>query len=212
MKATSLLVMMMLLLLVTVAEIISGCGEENRYRVLSFFFEGVPKPGAKYEWKPVAGRPMRPPPPVPTVTPTPTFEVAVVKEEHGRAWLAALTPKLPKDKSGKPDMVRALNEKLISPKPGISPKAKDQAPFSLNVDLVPKGQPAMKVVFSHKYHTQWLGCPNCHPGLFKMKKGADEIKMAQLYAGKSCGVCHGKVAFAIPTGCGRCHASLGGGK
>ena len=200
-----------MLLLASVAGSISGCSQESRYQVLSFFFEGVPKPGEKSESKPVVRHARRPPPPVPTATPTSAAEVVVVKEEHGRDWLAQLLPKLPKDKSGKPDMVRALNEKLISPKPGIDPKAKDQAPFSLDVDLVPKGQPAMKIVFSHKYHTQWLGCPSCHPALFKMKKGADDIKMAQLYSGKSCGICHGKVAFAVTT-CGRCHKAMGGGK
>jgi c(7)-type cytochrome triheme protein len=200
-----------LLLLASIAGSI-GCSEESRYNVLSFFFVGVPKPGQKYEWQPVKRQALRPPPPVPTATPTIVAEVFVPRQEHGRDWLAQLLPKLPKDKSGKPDWVQALNKKLISPKPGTSPKAKDQAPFNLNVDLVPKGMPAMKVVFSHKYHTQWLGCPNCHPALFKMKKGADDIKMAQLYAGKSCGVCHGKVAFAVPTGCARCHKSMGGGK
>ncbi len=211
MKATRLLVMMVLLV-ASVAETLCGCSQDTRYRVLSFFFEGVPKPGEKSEWKPVVGRARRPPPPTPTAVPTPTVEVAVVKEEHGRAWLAALLPKLPKDKSGKPDMVRALNEKLITPRPGIAPNAKDQAPFNLNVELVPKGQPLMKVVFSHKAHTQWLACASCHPSIFQMKKGADPIAMAAMYGGKYCGVCHGKVAFAIPTGCARCHAALGGGK
>jgi len=211
MKATKLLVMMVLLL-AAVAGTLGGCSQETRYSVLSFFFVGVPKPGEKSELKPVVRQARRPPPPVPTVTPTPTVEVFVVKEEHGRDWLAQLIPKLPKDKSGKPDMVRALNEKLIKPRPGISAKAKDQAPFSLNVEMMPKGQPAMKVVFSHKSHTQWLGCPNCHPAIFKMKKGDDPVTMATMYGGKYCGVCHGKVAFAVPTGCARCHAALGGGK
>jgi c(7)-type cytochrome triheme protein len=211
MKASKLLVMMVLPL-AAVAGTLGGCSQETRYSVLSFFFEGVPKPGEKSELKPVVRQARRPPPPVPTVTPTPTVEVFVVKEEHGRDWLAQLLPKLPKDKSGKPDMVRALNEKLIKPRPGISAKAKDQAPFNLNVEMVPKGQPAMKVVFSHKSHTQWLGCPNCHPAIFKMKKGDDPVTMATMYGGKYCGVCHGKVAFAVPTGCARCHAALGGGK
>ncbi len=210
MKSAEVLAISMLLVASIAGAV--GCSQESRYRVLSFLFVGVPKPGEKSEWTPVVRQPLRPPPPVPTATPSPEAEVVVVKQEHGRAWLAALIPKLPKDKSGKPDWERALNEKLINPKPGISPKAKAQAPFNLNVDLVPKGQLAMKVVFSHKAHTQWLGCPNCHPGIFKMKKGADPITMAALYAGKYCGVCHGKVAFAVPTGCGRCHAALGGGK
>ncbi len=210
MKATRILTVM--LLIASVVGLISGCSEESRYQVLSFFFEGVPKPGEKWERKPVVRQARRPPPPVSTPTPKPVEVVIVQKEEHGRDWLAALIPKLPKDKSGKPDMVRALNEKSIAPRAGIKQGAKDQAPFNLNVELVPKGMPAMKVVFAHKAHTQWLGCPNCHPAIFQMKKGGDPIKMADLYAGKYCGRCHGKVAFGIPTGCARCHPGLGGGK
>ena len=211
MKATKLL-MIMPLLIVTVAGIFGGCSEETRYNVLSFFFVGVPKPGEKTEWKPVVHQARREPPPVPTATPTPGVVVIVQKEAHGRDWLTQLLPTLPKDKSGKPDMAAALNQKLIAPRPGIKADAKDQAPFNLNVEMVPKGQPAMKVVFSHKSHTQWLGCANCHTAIFKMKKGDDPVTMAAMYGGKYCGVCHGKVAFAVPTGCARCHLSLGGGK
>ena len=202
----------MILLVASVTGAASGCSEESRYRMLSVIFEGVPKPGKKTEWKPVVRHARRKPPPVPTPTPKPFELVVVEKREQGGAWLAELTPKLPKDKSGQPDLVRALNEKLIAPRPGIARDAKDQAVFDLDVALVPKGQPAMKSVFSHKAHTQWLGCPNCHPGIFQMKKGGDPITMATIYAGKYCGVCHGKVAFGVPTGCARCHPALGGKK
>ncbi len=211
MKAIKLITIMPLLI-ATLAGTFFGCSEETRYNVLSFFFEGVPKPGEKYESKPVVRLARRPAPPKPTAVPTAVAEVEVKKEEHGRDWYAQLLPKLPKDKSGKPDMVAALNQKLIEPKPGIKEDAKDQAPFNMNVEMIPKGQPAMKVVFSHKSHTQWLGCTNCHTAIFKMKKDADPVTMATMYAGKYCGVCHGKVAFAVPTGCARCHLSLGGGK
>jgi len=211
MKATKLL-MMMPLLIATVAGTFLGCSQESRYSVLSFFFEGVPKPGEKSDWQPVVRTARRPPPPEPTPAPTPLAVVIVEKQFHGRDWLTQLLAKLPKDKSGKPDMVAALNQKLIAPKPGIAADAKDQAPFNMNVEMVPKGQPAMKVVFSHKSHTQWLGCANCHTAIFKMKKDADPVTMAPMYAGKYCGACHGKVAFAIPTGCARCHLSMGGAK
>jgi len=203
---------MTVLLVASIAGVVAGCSEENRYNALSFFFEGVPKPGESYEWKPVVGHAMRPPPPVPLATPTPGAEVVVVEEKHGRDWLAELLPTLPKDKSGKPDMSEGLSEKLIAPRPGLTRNAKDQPVLNLNVELVPARQPAMKVVFSHQSHTQWLGCPNCHPVIFKMKGGADPITMAALYGGKYCGVCHGKVAFAIPTSCARCHSAMGGGK
>jgi c(7)-type cytochrome triheme protein len=138
--------------------------------------------------------------------------VIVERPEVPLDWLDQLLPKLPKDASGNPDLARALNEKLIAPQAGIDPGAKAQPVFNMDVALEPKGQPRMKVVFSHKAHTQWLGCPNCHPAIFKMKKGGDQMKMAQLYAGQFCARCHGKVAFAVPTGCARCHRAMGGGK
>jgi len=201
------------MLVAVVALLSNGCSQESRYRILSFFFEGVPKPGEKSaQWQPVIGRPRRPPPPLPTVKPTPAAEVVIERKVHGRDWLAELLPTLPRDKSGKPDMTLALLEKVISPAPGINAKAKNQPPFNLNVNLIPKGQPAMKVVFSHKGHTEWLACANCHPSIFQMKKGADQMTMAALYAGKYCGRCHGRVAFPVPTGCARCHAAMSGGK
>ena len=202
---------MTMLLLASVFASTGGCSEESRYRLLSIFFEDVPKLGEKHQWEPVVRR-VRREPPARTPVPQVIVELPAEKPYHGREWLAELLPKLPKDKSGQPDMVKALNEKLIQPRPGIREDVKDQAPFSMDVVLEPKGMPAMKAVFSHKAHTQWLGCPNCHPGIFKMKKGSDPITMATIFAGKYCGACHGKVAFAVPTGCARCHKGMAGGK
>ncbi|MBI5190387.1 MAG: cytochrome c3 family protein [Nitrospirae bacterium] len=67
-----------------------------------------------------------------------------------------------------------------------------------------------KVVFSHENHTEKKGfkCPDCHPGLFKMKKGGDKLTMADMEAGKNCGACHnGEKAFAVksPDSCPKCH-------
>jgi c(7)-type cytochrome triheme protein len=67
------------------------------------------------------------------------------------------------------------------------------------------------VVFHHRTHTAWLACANCHPVLFKMKAGADDIAMADLYMGNYCGKCYGEVAFPITTGCGHCHKGMRGG-
>lgn len=103
------------------------------------------------------------------------------------------------------DWVRALQEKLITPKPGIEPDAADAVALDLDVELVPKGQPEQTVIFPHHAHTQWLGCANCHPAIFQMERGADPIDMAAIFEGKYCGECHGKVAFAVVTGCPRCH-------
>lgn len=110
--------------------------------------------------------------------------------------------------AGAPDWVKALTDGVIAPRPGLDPKAPDQPVFPITVELEPPGQPVFKAIFPHAAHTAWLGCPNCHPTMFQMKKGATPINMGLIYAGQACGACHGKVAFAVPTGCPRCHPAM----
>jgi c(7)-type cytochrome triheme protein len=66
-----------------------------------------------------------------------------------------------------------------------------------------------KVVFDGKIHAdKGLKCNDCHTKIFKMKKGADVFKMADINAGKFCGVCHdGTKAFKASdaANCGKCH-------
>ncbi len=65
------------------------------------------------------------------------------------------------------------------------------------------------VKFPHKAHTYWLSCKICHPSIFIPKKGANQFTMYDIWDGKYCGRCHGKVAFQ-PKGfnnCQRCHSS-----
>ncbi len=126
--------------------------------------------------------------------------------ERAKTWTEAerLLPATPVG----PDWAKALAEGAIAPRAGIDPKAPDQPLFPLNVELVPAGNPVFKVVFPHAAHTAVLSCASCHPALFQMKAGADPITMAKIMAGEYCGACHGKVAFAVPTGCPRCHAAL----
>ncbi len=72
------------------------------------------------------------------------------------------------------------------------------------------GGSAGKVVFDGKVHAdKGAKCADCHQsGLFKMKKGGDTIKMADINAGKFCGACHnGTKAFKAgdAANCGKCH-------
>jgi c(7)-type cytochrome triheme protein len=67
-----------------------------------------------------------------------------------------------------------------------------------------------KVIFSGDTHgvKQGMKCPDCHPKLFQMKKGA--FKMTKEDHGKDtgCGTCHnGKKAFSQSdeASCGKCH-------
>ena len=64
-----------------------------------------------------------------------------------------------------------------------------------------------KVVFKGDDHAgKGLKCNECHSKIFKMKKGATEMKMADINAGKFCGECHnGKKAFKSAGNCAKCH-------
>jgi c(7)-type cytochrome triheme protein len=80
-------------------------------------------------------------------------------------------------------------------------------PAGKTVEFAPKG--ADKVVFDGKTHAdKGNKCADCHPGLFKMKKGADVFTMKDMEAGKSCGACHnGTKAFGVKDAatCAKCH-------
>jgi len=69
------------------------------------------------------------------------------------------------------------------------------------------GGGAGKVVFDGKTHAdKGLKCADCHPGVFKMKKGADKVTMADINAGKACGTCHKDGGKAFPAkDCAKCH-------
>ena len=181
------------------ALVISGCSQESRYQVLSFFFEGVPKPGEKRQWQQVVHEPRRPPPPKPLPAPTP---VVIVKEKYPFGWLPALLKTMPHDAAGYPDMVAAFKENKINPLPGVEedhvvPKPKKV--IDLDVTLIPEGK--TKCSFSHQIHTTLVTCKSCHPDIFKMKTG-EKLSM------DDCATCHEKVAFPIKGECARCHPAM----
>jgi c(7)-type cytochrome triheme protein len=172
-------------------------------RLLSALFEPDPRSAQDKPAEPVVRQPRRPPYQPPKPPPVVEF-----KEEAPKTDWAALRGRLPKDAAGGVDWVRALDEKLIEPKPGLDAKAEDEPVLDLDVELVPKGAPDFKATYPHKIHTRLLGCANCHTGIFQMEKGADPITMEKIFAGEFCGRCHGKVAFDVATGCPRCHLGM----
>jgi c(7)-type cytochrome triheme protein len=99
--------------------------------------------------------------------------------------------------------VQALHENKISPAADVNGQ---QQPSIFDLDIVMPVQGSMEsVIFSHKVHTEWLGCSSCHPALFEAQKGANPITMAKVAQGQYCGACHGKVAFPLAE-CKRCHS------
>lgn len=181
------------------ALLLAACTTANP--VLTFFFDGVPAPGEERVVPDVVKRPRRPPykPPPPLVT-----FVALPDLPPAVDW-AGIYKGLPRNEADAVLWTRALDERLITPKPGIADDAKDEEPTDMDVELVSSGQAEFKVIFKHKPHSQWMGCPACHAGLFEMEKGKAKITMADLGEGKYCGVCHGKVAAPELSTCPDCH-------
>jgi c(7)-type cytochrome triheme protein len=64
------------------------------------------------------------------------------------------------------------------------------------------------VVFPHWKHRSRFRCYACHPDVFEMQAGANDVRMDALLEGEFCGRCHnGKLAFAIGFDtCRSCHS------
>ena len=116
---------------------------------------------------------------------------------------------LPKDDEQNIDWTAALDSKLITPSGVINALDKDVGKTSEDdIELSTSGKPKRMVIFSHKVHTQWLNCNNCHNKIFKREAGSAKITMDAIDEGKYCGVCHDKVALAKPSGCKGCHKPI----
>ena len=128
----------------------------------------------------------------------------------GTNAIAALDA-LPKDPFGNVNWTIAVMEGYIDPIGSLDPEKEEEVPLNLNVFIEAKVPLMHNVIFPHSIHTYWLGCGACHPGIFIPEAGANPISMAEIFEGKWCGRCHGKVAFppmVEGTGkgnCNRCH-------
>lgn len=114
------------------------------------------------------------------------------------------TRSMPYDANRFPDWMKALNEGLIKPRAGLSGKESMEV---LDLDIVMRNTKEMPFVrFPHKSHTLWLACANCHPAPFKAQAGSSNIRMADIFRGEFCGMCHDRVAFITFFSCQRCHS------
>ena len=110
-----------------------------------------------------------------------------------------------KDANGFPDWMRALREGAIKPRSTLS--GTDVPSDELNLDIIMKNTKEMPWVrFPHLPHTQWLTCSNCHPHPFEARTNSTKIKMADIFNGQYCGMCHDRVAFISFFSCMRCHS------
>jgi len=127
--------------------------------------------------------------------------------ERARTWVEAR--KLIPATDGAPDWTKALARGVIAPRAGAAAAAKPEDSIDQEVVRVPGGDQASKVVFPHAIHTALVKCEGCHPEPFEMQGGATAMSMEKINDGKSCGICHGKVAFGADA-CARCHPAMGG--
>lgn len=104
----------------------------------------------------------------------------------------------------KVDWVKALEEEAIQPKASLD-GTQDMEVFDKDIAIMVDSFP--DVIFPHKAHTQWLFCNTCHPGVFQRKAGTTDMSMNDIFEGKFCGICHGKVAFPL-LDCFRCHSKM----
>jgi c(7)-type cytochrome triheme protein len=105
-------------------------------------------------------------------------------------------------KHGELDWVTTLRRGMIQPLASLSD---DSQMTILDRDILMKNTKLMPYVrFPHRAHTEWLACSSCHDQIFVSKAGANRTTMSAILGGKSCGVCHNKVAFST-LACGRCH-------
>ncbi len=115
----------------------------------------------------------------------------------------------PKDAFDYLDFTVAVKRGYIDPADSIYDEEQEKEEvFTKDILLVIKDRIMANVMFSHKTHSYWLSCKNCHPGIFLPKKGANKYLMQDIWDGKYCGRCHGSVAFQ-PKGfenCIRCHS------
>lgn len=125
--------------------------------------------------------------------------------DYGRLQnVVEATRHMPYDANQFPDWMKALNEGLIQPRAGLTGNEKMQV---LDLDIIMRNTKEMPFVrFPHRSHTQWLACSNCHPTPFKEQAGSSQIRMADIFRGKFCGMCHDRVAFITFFSCFRCHS------
>ncbi len=111
---------------------------------------------------------------------------------------------LPQTEYGGVDWVSAIELGVIRPIDDLNPEKKTMPPMDFNVIFKVKGD-MPDVVYPHYPHTLWMDCKNCHPDIFVMQAGVNDVSMDAITRGEYCGRCHGKVAFPL-TECDRCHS------
>jgi len=172
--------------------VVAGC--HSRSPLLTDLFVPLPPSGE------VKNLPRHPPPP--KVQPIVIVQEEVIKPPD-IDW-TGIYATLPRDKKGMVDWMRALDEKTITPTPGIGADAVEAKTKDGDIEFFNSGTPGKTATFRHATHTQWLSCKNCHPAVFKKTDENLQFTHDDMDAGKYCGACHFKVVV-VQSGCNGCH-------
>ena len=172
---------------------------------LSLFFD-VPPPSEEKKLA-AAEKRQAASPAVAAETPVSTAEKAAARPQAETilVW-EEFAKQLPRDRTtGQADWMAALRQGVINPRTAIDgSRPADARVFKFDF-FFPGPAPMFDAYFPHSSHTEWLGCDSCHPKIFRTR--GTKISMADLQAGKYCGVCHGRVAFGLDQ-CARCHVAM----
>lgn len=118
---------------------------------------------------------------------------------------------LPKDHLGMINWNKAVTDGTIRPR-GTLNDGEEEVPYEGFLDNIIFFQAKVfmmaDVAFPHGIHSYWLSCDSCHPKPFKKQIGGNIFTMQEIFEGKWCGKCHGRVAFPASgyANCRRCHA------
>jgi c(7)-type cytochrome triheme protein len=112
---------------------------------------------------------------------------------------------LPTEEGGRVDWVEAIRSGVVEPR-GLPPHTDQPASARFAYDFVMRGEnEVFDADFPHSAHVDWLACESCHPTIYKYRD--QPTTMQQISEGRSCGVCHGSVAFPS-SACHRCHPMM----
>lgn len=115
--------------------------------------------------------------------------------------------RMPKDRFGNGiDWIKAEEQGLIIIKDYFSEtlNARPKMVGPKDFDITSEQPNVPDTTLSHQKHAVWNGCSLCHPEIFGVKKNEQSYSMQEIFDGKFCGVCHGKVAFPN-IDCQKCH-------
>jgi len=122
--------------------------------------------------------------------------------------LYAVTKRMPKSAYGNHiDWLAAEAKGLIHLKdalPGIT-RVRKPIRYAGEVTLHAREFDMPEIIFSHTKHAVWNGCEMCHPDIFGVERGATKFTMQEVFDGRYCGACHGKVSFPVDFDCRLCH-------